>query len=79
VCVCVCVSANSDVIVGNPPWGKNIGVGEDALRIVRNLARSFPAATAGYVVSEWTYNQLQDSQVRGRLEERMKAGLQARR
>jgi hypothetical protein len=51
-----------DLIVGNPPWGKNIGVGEDAVRIVREVVRAFPRATCGLVVSEWTFNQLQYQQ-----------------
>ena len=51
---------NVDVVVANPPWGKNIGVGEDAFRIVHNVAAAFPNATAGYIVSEWTFKQLHD-------------------
>jgi hypothetical protein len=50
------------LIVGNPPWGKNIGVGEDAVRIIREVVRAFPRATCGLVVSEWTFNQLQYQQ-----------------
>jgi hypothetical protein len=30
-----------DLVVGNPPWGKNIGSKEDGLHIVQNLVSSF--------------------------------------
>ena len=54
--------AAPDLVVANPPWGKNIGTGEDAVRIVRSLVRAFPRATCGLLVSEWTFNQLQHIQ-----------------
>jgi 23S rRNA G2445 N2-methylase RlmL len=47
-----------DLIVGNPPWGKNIGSGEDTFTMVHSLCRCFPLATCGFVISDWTFRQL---------------------
>lgn len=65
---CETVPRDVDVIVGNPPWGKNIGVGEDALQIVNSLAKAYPRATAGYIVSDWSFKKLDESLTRQRSE-----------
>eukprot|EP00238_Polyblepharides_amylifera_P013942 CAMPEP_0196572920 /NCGR_PEP_ID=MMETSP1081-20130531/2892_1 /TAXON_ID=36882 /ORGANISM="Pyramimonas amylifera, Strain CCMP720" /LENGTH=449 /DNA_ID=CAMNT_0041890427 /DNA_START=29 /DNA_END=1378 /DNA_ORIENTATION=- len=53
-----------DVVVGNPPWGKNIGVADESVAMILNILRSFPMATSGFVVSYWTLQQLRKHQMK---------------
>jgi predicted RNA methylase len=51
-------SSQVDLVVTNPPWGKNIGSSEDTFAIVHNVMACFPHATAGFLMSEVTHKQL---------------------
>jgi len=51
-------SSQVDLVVSNPPWGKNIGSCEDTFAIVHNVMTCFPNATAGFLMSEVTHKQL---------------------
>ena len=53
-----------DLVVTNPPWGKNIGSSEDTFAIVHNVMRCFPRATAGFLMSDVTHKQLLVMQAR---------------
>ena len=49
-----------DLIVANPPWGKNIGAKEDGIAIVRNLVEHFSGSTCSMalLVSKGCFEQL---------------------
>ena len=49
-----------DLIVANPPWGKNIGTKEDGIAIVRNLVEHFSGSTCimALLVSKGCFEQL---------------------